>query len=202
MALDLAAVQRAYFGGPPGPDFNGIPTREERVAESERVLVRLCIERGQDPACEGRGEHGALIGGESKPVRLHEGNSRPMAQYCKPRLAPVCWFEHAGGRATSGLADPNHARLAVAIASHMAGTPHTTRPSPPAMHEAFVSENPSDLELFWLHSVLSCVSVNELRKIVHFEGYSLRTTVRALHLSGVLRHDLTNWLNQFACPPP
>ena len=46
------------------------------MAEAERRFVRLCLERGGDPKAEGLGEHGALIGGPGKPVRLHMGSSR------------------------------------------------------------------------------------------------------------------------------
>ena len=200
MTVDLAAVRGAYRQGPPPPGFHGIPTREQRIAESERVLVRYCVEAGRNPEEEGLGIHGRLIGGPGKPARVHFG-SRPFENYCRPVLAPVSWFLHPGGRRTSGRSDPGHLRLRHAIASYMAGTPQVSRPAGAQLHAVFLKECPEGLERFWLHSVLSGASIRELRNILYFEGLPLYAMVRAAHLSGSLTHRLCNWLNQFAERP-
>ncbi len=200
MTVDLAAVRRAYRQGPPPPGFHGIPTREQRIAESERALVRRCMEAGRDPEKEGLGIHGRLIGGPGKPVRVHYG-SRPFENHCRPVLAPVSWFLHPGGRRTSGRGDPGHLRLRHAIASYMAGTPRASRPSGAQLHAAFLKECLEGLECFWLHSVLSGASIRELRNLLYFEGLPLYTMVRAVHLSGSVTHRLCDWLNQFAADP-
>ena len=201
MAIDLEKVRSAYLNGPPSDDFTHVPSREERIAESEWVLVQLCLEAGKNPETEGLGEHGALIGGPGKPMRALIGNSRPFEHYCAPRLAPTSWFQHENGLRTSGINDPEHCSLDSAIASYMAGTPQESRPTAAQLYDAFWADCPSELERFWLYSVLSCVSVAELRRIIYLEGLPLYAVVGALHQVGVLRHDLTNWLNQFAsCP--
>ena len=201
MAIDLRAVQSAYRRGPPGPGFYGVPSREERIAESERVLVRLCEQSGNDPKNEGLGEHGALIGGRDKPTRVMLGNSRPFEHYCSPRLAPATWFQIARSAEPITPRDANLKRLDLAIKSYLAGTPRNSRPSPAELYAAFFTERPSDLERFWLHSILSCVTVSELRRIILLDGLPRHIVVSALHRAGVLRHDLSNWLNQFACQP-
>ena len=201
MTVDLASRTQGVIGrGPAPPGFHGIPTREQRIAESERVLVRYCVESRRDPEQEGLGIHGRLIGGHGKPTRVHYG-SRPFENYCRPVLAPVSWFLHPGGRRTSGRSDAGHLRLRHAIASCMAGTPQVSRPSGAQLHAVFLKECPEELERFWLHSVLSGASIRELRNILYFEGLPLYVIVRAVHLSGSLTHRLCNWLNQFAVDP-
>lgn len=200
MGVDLQAVRRAYREGPP-PGFHGVPTREQRIAESERVLVRYCVEAGRDPEKERLGPHGALIGGSGKPTRVHRNSSRPFENYCQPVLAPVSWFLHPGGRRTSGRRDAGHLRLRQVIASYMAGTPPASRPSGAQLHAAFLKECPEGLERFWLHSILSSASIRELRNILYFEGLPLYAMVRAAHLSGARTHRLCDWLNQFAEHP-
>lgn len=202
MAIDFDKVRSAYLSGPPSDEFTHVPSREERIAESERVLVRLCLEAGKSPEDEGLGEYGALIGGPDRPARVLVGNSRPFEQYCAPRLAPTSWFLHEHGLRTSGLNDPGHHSLASAIASHMAGTPQESRPTAAQLYDAIWAEQPGELERFWLYSLLSCATVAELRRIIYLEGLPLCVVVGALHRVGVLRHDLTNWLNQFASRPP
>ena len=201
MGIDLEAVRRAYRNGPPAPGFHGIPTREQRIAESERVLVRYCVEAGRDPREEGLGRHGALIGGPGKPSRVLRNSSRRFENYCQPVLAPVSWFLHPGGRRTSGRSDPGHLRLRHAVASCMAGTPRESRPSGAQLHAAFLNESPDWMERFWLRSILSCASIRELRNILYFEGLPLYALVRAAHVSEAISHRLCNWLNQFAARP-
>lgn len=201
MAVDLEAVRRAYLEGPPPPGFQGIPSREQRIAESERTLVRYCVEAGRDPKEEGLGIHGSLIGGSDKPTRVHSNSSRPFENFCRPVLAPVTWFLHAGGHRTSGRHDDSHLRLRHAIASYMAGMPRESRPSGAELHTAFLKESPGELERFWLHSILSCASIRELRNILYFEGLPLYALVRAAHVSGAISHRLCDWLNQFAKRP-
>ena len=77
-----------------------------------------------------------------------------------------------------------------------------TRTTLPAqLYDAFWADRPSELERFWLYSVLSCASVAELSRIIYLEGLPLRAVDGAQHQVVVLRHDLTNWLNQFTnCP--
>ena len=202
MGIDLERVRKAYHEGPPPPGFNGIPTREQRIAESERTLVRYCEEAGRDPKEEGLGVHGSLIGGPGKPIRVHSNSSRRFENFCRPVLAPVAWFMHEGGCRTSGRSDNRHIRLGKAIASYMAGMPRESRPSGAELHAAFLMETPGELERYWLHSVLSCASVRELRNIVYYEGLPLYALVRAAHVTGAVSHRLCKWLNQFAEQPP
>ena len=68
MAVDVEAVRYAYFNPPPEDGFHDVPTLEERLADGERELVRLCLKYGGDPAAERLGIHGALIGGPDKPT--------------------------------------------------------------------------------------------------------------------------------------
>ena len=201
MSADVEAVRHAYFHPPPEGPFRDIPTHEEQLAEGERKLVRLCIDAGGDPVAEGLGEHGALIGGPERPMRLLTG-SRPLEDYARPRLAPAAWFNNPQGRAKSGRRDPDHQRMRAAIASHMAGTPAESRPTPAQLYQSFVTERPDEMQRFWLHAVISCASIRELREMMFHEGLSRHDLVRAIHSAGAVRHGLARWLNQFASRPP
>lgn len=201
MAIDQAALCRAYYNPPPEGRFLGVPSREEYTAEAERWFVQLCLDRGGDPEAEGLGEYGALIGGPGKPVRSLVGHSRPFENYARPRLAPLSWFERPAVRTGSTRQDRDHQAMHGLIVSCMAGVPDSSRPSARQLYAAFLSESPGDLERFWLHAVLSCVTMLELRRMMHAEGLSIRTVARALHNSGVLRHDQCRWINQFAEKP-
>lgn len=195
MAIDREAVRRAYFA-PPDEEFRSVPTREERMAAGERLCVQRCIERGGDPAAEGLGEHGALIGGPGKPPRIRIGHVLPLEDLAPPRLAPPSWF-HDG---PSKPIDPSHPHLRLAIAGHMAGVPRESRPSPEELFGAFTSAAPDEMQRFWLHAVLASAPIPELRRIMLREGISRRDMVRAMHEVGAVRRDTTPWLNQFARP--
>lgn len=200
MAVDVEAVRYAYFNPPPEDGFHDVPTLEERLADGERELVRLCRKYGGDPAAERLGVHGALIGGPDKRTHILTG-SRSLEDYARPRLAPPAWFNHAGGRATSGRRDSEHSRLRQAIGAYLAGTPVESRPTPAELYDALTGERHDEMQRFWLHSVISCASVPELREMMFDEGISRHDLVRAIHAAGAVRHGLAQWLNQFACRP-
>ena len=199
MALDLEAVRAAYTSGPAGDEFFHVPTREERVAESERELFRLCVESGRDPVAECLGPHGALIGGSGKPGRTRSLVSRLAEDYAPVRLAPPSWFGH--DRPTAMSEDAGRETLAMLVASYMAGVPKEGRPTPEQLRQAFDADPPSDIERFWLHEILACGSIRELRAVIQETGMSLGAFVRALHNADVQRHDVANWMNQFAVAP-
>ena len=201
MSINVEAVRAAYRAPREDDEFRGVPTREERLAEAEHELVRLCRASGGDPVAEGLGEHGSLIGGPTKPLRLLVGNARPLEEYARPRLAPPAWFDNAAGNSNSGLRDPEHRRLRMAIASYMAGTPVESRPTAAQLFESFTATAPDEMQRFWLHSVIACASVRELRDIMFHEGLSRHDLARAIHAVGAVRHDLANWLNQFSVRP-
>ena len=196
MGIDLEAVRHAYRTLPEG-GAGRVPTREERFALSERVLVRLCEESGRSPKSEGLGEHGSLIGGRGKPMRVHWG-SRAFEDYASPVLASLARFDHLEDLREGSGRDPGHVRLRAAIASHMAGVPKGSRPSGASLRAAFLAEEPSCLERRWLALLLSSASVRELMLIGFAEGFTEKVFARAAHSSGMVSHRLANWLNQYA----
>ncbi len=196
---DLRAVRAAYAAGPPGEAFAGVPTREERVAESERALLGLCVAGGRDPAAARLGPHGALLGGPGQAGRCRSPASRLAEDYAPVRLAPPAWFSH--DRPAEGAQDAGRGILAMLVAAHMAGVPRADRPTPDALRRAFDADPPSPLERFWLHEVLACGTVRELRALIQETGMPLGTFVRGLHAAGVRRHDVADWINQFAVEP-
>ena len=201
MAVDHRALREAYFNPPAEGVFLDIPSREDYMAEAKRRFVRLCRERGGDPQAERLGEHGALFGGASKPPQTAFRHSRPLERYARPRLAPLSWFGRDALRSGSGRFDPEHRWMRSLIASYMAGVPQESRPSPAQLYEAFHAKAPDDLQRFWLHAALSCITMLELRRVMRSEGLSIYAVVGALHACGVLRHDLCRWANQFASRP-
>ncbi len=199
MALDLEALRKAYWSGPPGPAFDRVSTREERIANGMRILIDRCRKVGIPPERYGLGEHGALIGGPGKPCTRSPDNSRPMENHCEPRLAPPEWFAHdKGGQPRHREGDE---RLSSLIASYLAGMPLESKPSSEELRGALQARHLNALEQFWLHEVLSCATIPELRFVIQAEGLPFGQFVRCLHNAGVRRHDVTDWMNQFAVKP-
>lgn len=122
-----------------------------------------------------------------------DGKSPKFHHCAKPRLAPLTWFDRATVHKGNGRGDPKHVGLHGMVMSHMAGVPKESRPSARQLYDAFHTKRPDAMQRFWLYSVLSCATMLELRRTMHSEGLSLRTVVRALHNSGVLRHDQCRW---------
>lgn len=69
MGLDCEVGRKAFHGLPWSTSPDHLPTQEELLAEYERTRLQFVTEMGLDPAIEGVGEHGSLIGGpESRYV--------------------------------------------------------------------------------------------------------------------------------------
>ena len=78
--------------------------------------------------------------------------------------------------------------MLAAVASHMAGTPRESLPTPARLYEAFTAERHDEMQRFWLHSVISRASIPELRRMMFHEGLSRHDPVRAIHSAGAVRH--------------
>ena len=126
--IDFDAVRPAYHT--PQPLDDHVPTIEERVAAFERQRVQQARERGVDPAMEGLGEHGSLIGGPGNRPTRFEGGRRAEDMVRMPPM-PLAWFSHPN--ATRRTPCPNaHRYLDTLSADHLAELPPPPgRPHPP-----------------------------------------------------------------------
>ncbi len=193
--LDLAKV-RAFYFDPPPPDPGRRPTREELYAEAERRAVRACLDCGKDPKERGLGEHGSLIGGPGKPLRLLSYD--PERRLHRTPL-PLSWFDRPEAREPStDLPDPGF--FAGLSGIHLGGV--ADRPSGTELECIFRSADPSRTESGHLWGVFACMRRCELPSLLSLSGLSLYEIARAVHLSGTTRGDVIRWLNQFGARPP
>ena len=91
MPFDIDAVRRAYFAPPKDGPPDHVPTREELIARYEQRAVAARLAAGRDPAAKGIEEHGSLIGGPGKPLRVF-GRDPEDASPIEPM--PLEWFAY------------------------------------------------------------------------------------------------------------
>ncbi len=194
--LDLDQVRAAYFNPPPDdPEYQ--PSREERFAQYERRAVKWCLERGGDPRAEGLGEHGSLIGGPGKPLRV-VGRPSALEYAVDWRPLPLTWFGHRRAR-TPVCATLNPDVLRPLSAGYLAGTPN--RPDGAELARIFRSEQPTRRERAHLYEIFACMELSYLAELFSSSGLSLYEIARAIHVSDTRRGEVVAWLNQFGVRP-
>lgn len=196
--IDFERVRHAYFNPPANDPPDHILTREEHIALHERRAVSACLASGGDPRVQGLGEHGSLIGGPGKPLRVSHFHSRP--EYAGPWTPlPLPWFSRPAARKPLGPAPDDHPLLDHLIAAHLAGYPDP--PTAPDLARILRSDNPTRRERFALYHILGCISPLDLGGLLSEEHLSLYELARAIHFSGIRRPQVIAWLHMFAVPP-
>lgn len=203
MAIDLDALRRAYFAseerkGPP----DHIPTREELYALYEQRAVAACLAVGRDPVTEGLGEHGSLIGGPDKPLRVLPAEPED----CVPiEPMPLAWFSYPQAfvpKCDDSLPDPEeqgHPVLKMLCGAYFAGVPQ--RPIPARLARMLRAEELDDAEAFVLGQLFAAIFPAELALLLSRERLTVHELARAIHLSGTRRAQVVRWLHQFAVRP-
>ena len=192
--LDLEKVRAAYFNPPPD-DPERVPTRQELYACYERRLVKACLLSGGDPREAGLGEHGSLIGGAGKPLRV--SSVRPE-RAVPLRPLPLTWFDNPRARSSvppSGGNAEAHAFLGVLAADHLAGM--AERPTGARLAEIFRAPKLTRREWSQLWHVFACIRILDLKRLLSQAGLSVYEIARAIHLSETRRADVVSWINQF-----
>ena len=190
---------RVYYFDPPPRDAERVPSDEELIARYERRRVDDCILRGGDPAAEGLGPHGSMIGGPGKPATVH---------YCRAERTtpldplPLSWWAYP--RAQLRILPPGGQQAADAYLAdlsglHLAGI--ADRPSGPGLARWFRSTRLSGGDGAGLAHFLGAVTAPRFRRLRTLGGISIYEIARALHATRTRRPDLVRWINQFAIRP-
>ena len=95
MPLDFEAIRKAFYGPPRAHPPDRLPTREELLAEHERIRLECRLELGLDPAADGVGEYGSLIGGAGKPLTVIH---RSVERLLRIEPMPLEWFDYPKAR--------------------------------------------------------------------------------------------------------
>ena len=95
MPIDFDAVRKAFHGPPLPSPPDHLPTREEVLAEHQRICLQVDLEYGVDPAVHAVGEHGSLIGGPGKPLTFL---GRPVECLLRLEPMPLEWFDFPEAR--------------------------------------------------------------------------------------------------------
>ena len=204
MPIDFTAVRRAYFEGPGDGPPDHIPTREERIGWAERRAVESYRRGGWDPEAAGIGEHGSLIGGPSKPLRV-DHREFPPEDVVPIRPVPLEWFSYPEAM-RSCLAPEltpaparGHPFLDHMLKAHAAGM--APKPTPAELARIIGAETVTDHEHFHLRNMFGCVYAHDFARFLWDEGLSIFELARAIHHSRVRRNHLIRWLHQFALNP-
>lgn len=190
---------RAHYFDPPTPHPHRVPSDEELIARYERRLFDDCILRGGDPAAEGLGPHGSMIGGPGKPTTVHPGR----AERTIPRdPLPLSWWAYS--RAQLRILPPGgqqaaHAYLGDLSGLHLAGI--ANRPTGPQLARMFRSRHLSNHDRPILTHLLNAVTAPRFMDLRTLGGVSLYEMARALHNTRTQRADLVRWINRFARRP-
>lgn len=67
MPIDFDAVRAAYSDRPLSSPPDHLPATEEVLAEHGRVRLQCRLDLDLDPAADGVGEYGSLVGGAKSP---------------------------------------------------------------------------------------------------------------------------------------
>ena len=199
--LDLDAVREAYFRKTPHRPDDHIPTREEQFAAYERGMVAAYVAAGDDPAEHGIGEHGSLIGGPDKPLRIIRG-SIDAAEMVRASPMPLAWFEH-GKRPEKCLETQEEERALAYLnflsGKHLAGVPD--RPSGLDFHRMLRADSLSRDERFYMEEMFSRMWIFQFVSLLANVKVSIYDIARAVTNCGCRRGEVVTWLNQFAMKP-
>ena len=196
--VDGAKVREFYFNPPPD-DPSRIPGRAELWARYERQRVEDCLLRGGDPAREGLGEHGRLVGGPDKPMTVF--SVRPeRALPCAP--LPLAWYDYPAAREPwppLGGIEGARAFMRSLSGAYLAGL--RNRPSGTQLEGLFRAATLTDPESYFLRHIFTCIRPAQFTRLLLGSGLSVYEVARAVHNSGTHRALIAIWLGGHALRP-
>ncbi|MDE0106777.1 MAG: hypothetical protein OXN96_03155 [Bryobacterales bacterium] len=203
MPIDYDAVRKAFYGSPlPSPPQH-LPTREEILAEHQRICLQVTDDLGVDPSTAAVGEYGSLIGGTGKPLTVI---ARPIGRLLRLEPMPLEWFDHPRARRAwnGGVADTAalHERiefLEQVIRSHLAGFPDP----PTATELASWIECPASLPrgAGAVYNIFENIPPGQCARMLSKGHFSVYEVARVIIHSEARSPELIAWLHQFAVDP-
>ncbi len=203
MPINLERVREAFYGPRLAIPLDHRPTAEEVLAEHEHVAIESMLSLGLDPARAGLGEHGSLIGGPGKPLRVV---GRPIHRLLRLPPLPLEWFDypearcHWTPRGSARDADRRQAELLKSLVQrHLAGFP--VRPEPATLRAWIQSPETSSPNRPALYNIFENISMMECMQLLDQGRFSVYEVARAITFSEAGAPDLIQWLHQFAWDP-
>ena len=95
MPIDYNAVRKAFYGPPLASPPDRLPTREEVLAEHQRICLLCTADLRLAPATGPIGGHGSLIGGPGKPLPVI---ARAVEWLLRLEPMPLEWFDYPQAR--------------------------------------------------------------------------------------------------------
>jgi len=189
---------RAYYFDPPSLDSRDA-SDEALIARYERRRFERCILRMGDPAAEGLGPHGSMIGGPGKPATLHHERAERTAPIDP---LPLSWWDYP--RARLRLLPPGGQQAAYSYlrdlaGAHLAGVPN--RPSALRLAAMFRFPRLSLADRDILAQLFGALPPPRFKSLRTLGGVSLYEMARALHVTRNRRNAFVRWINQFAVRP-
>ena len=195
--LDMDALRRAYYSPIETEPLDHVPTKEELLGLYERTAVEDCLACGGDPAEQGLGEFGSLIGGPGKPLRRF--NYIEVERLVPIAPVPLDWFDHPLGR-KAGTGEADREWLRGLIGSHLAGS--AVKLTPQSFLDCLRTGDCTELESRALGGLLQTMWEWEMydffEKVPTVSPYQM---ARAIHRCGVRNGRLTHWIHLDARHP-
>lgn len=201
--IDYTAVRKAFYGPPLASPPDRLPTREEVLAEHQRICLQVSTDLGVDPTTRAIGEHGSLIGGPGKPLTVI---GRPVERLLRLEPVPLEWFDYPQARRAWHGCDDAKATfrervelLEEVIHCHLAGFPNP----PTATELAAWIECPAPVPpgTGALYNIFENIPPGQCAQLLSRGHFSVYEVARIIILSEARSPDLITWLHQFAVDP-
>ena len=203
MPIDFDAVRKAFHGPPLPSPPDHLPTREEVLAEHQRICLLVNLEHGVDPAVHAVGEHGSLIGGPGNPLTLL---GRPVECLLRLEPMPLEWFDYPEARTVwfrpaeeAVTVRERNEFLEEVIAIQLAGYPN--RPTARELAAWIRSPASSSLRIGALYNIFETIRRGHCAQMLSRDHCSLYEVARIIILSEARAPELISWLHQFAVDP-
>ncbi len=203
MPIDYNAVRKAFYGPPLASPPDHLATREEILAEHQRICLQVSKDLGVDPSTHAAGEHGSLIGGPGRPLTVI---GRPVERLLRLEPMPLDWFDYPQARrAWYGSCDNTAAHreriefLEEVIHCHLAGFPEPPTATELATWILCPVSVPSGTGP--LYNIFENIPPGQCACLLSRGHFSVYEVARIIILSEARSPELIAWLHQFAVDP-
>ena len=197
MPLDFEAIRKAFYGPPRARPPDRLPTREELLAENERIRLERRLELGLDPAPDGVGEYGSLIGGAGKPLTVIH---RSVERLLRIEPMPLNWFDYPEARrAWQGRVEQELEFLNGLINRHLAG--FLNRPTAAELASWLRSPDCHPRMQAALYNIFETILPIERPRLLSKGHFSVYEIARAVIMAESRAPGTVRWLHQFAVDP-
>ncbi len=203
MPIDFDSVRTAFYGPPLPSPPDHLPTREELLAEHQRICLQANRKPGVNRAARAIGEQGSLIGGPGKPLTFL---GRRVEYLLRLEPMPLEWFDYPEARTVwfQPADEDTTVRdriefLEEVIAIQLAGYPN--RPTAHQFARWILSPASSSPRIGALYNIFETIRPGHCAQMLSRGHFTLFEVARAIILSEARAPELIAWLHQFAVDP-